>query len=252
LFKNLVLPDPFIPYASILCGVMGCKLVYDLVKLLSTSYVGLYTGLTKIQRIEWNNRGMSTVHAVIITAISFYFVFLSELFAIRISTTGVFTLKSSHLSTFTLGVSVGYFVADLAMICWFFPCLGGLEYILHHSLSAIAVAYSALTGEGQVYTFMVLLSEVTTPGINLRWFLDVSGLKKSSAYLVNGVVIFVGWVAARVLLFVYIFRHVYLHRAQVMKMQSFGSFLVMSVPLVLASMNVIWFGKILKGLRKTI
>lgn len=83
------------------------------------------------------------------------------------------------------------------MICWFYPSLGGLEYVsiysqveetsfsidlylecqistvefqvVHHSLSAIAVAYSMYTGEGQLYTFMVLISEVTTPEINMRW-----------------------------------------------------------------------------------
>lgn len=83
------------------------------------------------------------------------------------------------------------------MICWFYPSLGGVEYVsiyfqveetlfnidlyvvcqiltvefqvVHHSLSAIAVAYSMYTGEGQLYTFMVLISEVTTPEINMRW-----------------------------------------------------------------------------------
>lgn len=42
--------------------------------------------------------------------------------------------------------------------------------IVHHSLAAIAVAYAMFTGEGQLYTFMVLISEVTTPEINMRWY----------------------------------------------------------------------------------
>ena len=41
--------------------------------------------------------------------------------------------------------------------------------VLHHLLSLLAVAYAMLTGEGQLYTYMVLISETTTPGINLRW-----------------------------------------------------------------------------------
>ncbi|MBA0574960.1 hypothetical protein Golob_024852 [Gossypium lobatum] len=71
-----------------------------------------------------------------------------------------------------------------------------------------------LTGEGQLYTFMVLISETTTPGINLRWYLDTVGMKRSKAYLVNGVVIFVAWFVARVLLFMYLFYHIYLHYDQ--------------------------------------
>ncbi|GER44678.1 hypothetical protein STAS_21586 [Striga asiatica] len=199
LVRNYVLADPYIPYTSVLSGMFTCKLslfgtwqLYDMTQLVSTFYFQSYNGLTKIQRIEWNNRGVSTLHAVFISAMSLYFVFWSELFSDN-NSAGLITFRYSSLSTFALGMSVGYFIADLGMICWLYPSLGGVEYIVHHSLSAIAVAYSLLTGEGQLYTFMVLISEVTTPEINMRWYLDISGLKRSNAYLINGVVIFFGW-----------------------------------------------------------
>ena len=134
---------------------------------------------------------------------------------------------SSHSLMWQWQVSVGYFISDLGMIIWFYPSLGGMEYVstnsfvqrlikpntscfhlssisifvslqaqpiwwdmstlkfslnlelimetiitsqvIHHFFSMIAVAYSMLTGEGQLYTCMVLISETTTPGINLRW-----------------------------------------------------------------------------------
>lgn len=41
--------------------------------------------------------------------------------------------------------------------------------IVHHLLSVVAVTYSMLSGEGQIYTFMVLISEITTPFVNMRW-----------------------------------------------------------------------------------
>ncbi|KAH1263621.1 Transmembrane protein 56-B [Glycine max] len=149
-------------------------------------------------------------------------------------------------------VSVGYFIADLGMIFWFFPSLGGYEYVIHHLLSLVAVSFSMLTGEGQLYTYMVLISETTTPGINLRWYLDAAGMKKSNAYLINGVVIFIAWLVARILLFVYMFYHVYLHFDQIEQMHVFGQMLVIVVPLALSVMNLIWFSKIIKGLRKTL
>lgn len=138
------------------------------------------------------------------------------------------------------------------MICWLYPSLGGIEYVIHHSLSGVAVAYAMFSGEGQLYTFMVLISEVTTPEINLRWYLDTAGLKKSIAYLINGVVIFFGWLVARILVFFYMFYHVYLHYYQVKQMHIFGYLLVFGVPAVLAIMNLMWFGKIIKGLKKTL
>ncbi|KAL8508378.1 hypothetical protein ACS0TY_018838 [Phlomoides rotata] len=214
LVRNYVLADPYIPYSSVLGGMLTCKLIYDLSQLISTFYFRTYNGLTKIQRIEWNNRCISTLHAFFISLMSLYFVFWSDLFSDR-NSSGLITFRNSSLSTFALGMSVGYFIADLGMICWRYPLLGGAEYIVHHSLSGIAVAYSMFTGEGQLYTFMVLISEVTTPEINLRWYLDVSGLKKTSIYMINGIVIFFSWLVARILLFGYMFYHVYLHHAQV-------------------------------------
>lgn len=98
--------------------------------------------------------------------------------------------------------------------------------VIHHLLSIVAVAYSMLTGEGQLYTYMVLISETTTPGINLRWYLlfssdlilkrfgvlfqffyayqfgvwrylDTIGMKRSKAYLINGVAMFFAWLVQR-------------------------------------------------------
>ncbi|KAJ6410583.1 hypothetical protein OIU84_007348 [Salix udensis] len=249
LVKNYLLADPFIPYTSVLGGIFACKVANDLTQLISTFYIKTYNGLTKIQRIEWNNRGMSTIHAVFITAMSLYFVFWSDLFSDQ-QHTGIVTLRSSQLSIVGLGVSVGYFFADLGMIVLHYPSLGGKEYVIHHSLSTIAVAYSMLSGEMQLYTYMCLISEVTTPEINMRWYLDTTGHKRSAAYLINGLAIFLAWLVARILLFLYMFRHIYLHYDQIIQMSLLGCLLVFLVPAVLFIMNVIWFGKIIKGLKK--
>ncbi|XP_050368351.1 uncharacterized protein LOC126786549 [Argentina anserina] len=249
LVKSYLLADPFMPYTSIIGGIFLCKMVYDLTQLISTFYIKSYAGLTKIQRIEWNSRGISSIHAIFITVLSLYLVFWSDLFSDQ-KLAGLVTFRSSPLSVFGLGVSVGYFCADLGMLLWLYPSLGGMEYVLHHSLSGIAVAYSMFSGEGQLYTYMILISEITTPEINMRWYLDTAGMKRSPAYLINGIVIFFAWLGARILLFGYMFYHVYLHYDMVIQMHPFGYLLVFAVPAVLAIMNLMWFGKIIKGLMK--
>lgn len=105
LVKNYILSDPFIPYTSVLSGVFASKMVYDLSHMISISYFRTYAGLTKVQRIEWNNRGMSTFHAIFIATISLYFVFWSDLYSDH-HLTGLITFRSSPLSSFALGVSV--------------------------------------------------------------------------------------------------------------------------------------------------
>ncbi|KAG8659875.1 TLC domain-containing protein 4-B isoform X1 [Manihot esculenta] len=250
LLKEYLLADSFIPYTSIIVGISACKMVYDLTQLFSLVYFKSYSNLTKMQRVEWNNRAISTVHAIFITVISLYLVFCSDLYSDHRAELMIF--QASSLSTFALGVSVGYFIVDLGMIIWFYPSLGGMEYVIHHFISMVAVAYAMLIGEGQLYIYMVLISETTTPGVNLRWYLDTAGMKRSRAYLINGVVIFFAWLVARILLFMYFFYHVYLHYDQVKQLDNFGKVLILTVPLVLSVMNIMWFWKIIKGLKKTL
>ncbi|KAF0925249.1 hypothetical protein E2562_015964 [Oryza meyeriana var. granulata] len=250
LVKDYLLADSYVPYASVLGGILMCKLSYDFTRFISSFYFKGYASLTKMQKIEWNNRGMSTVHAIFITLMSTYLVFFSGLFSDQQD--GPVTFRSSSLSNFTLGVSVGYFIADLAMILWLYPSLGGMEYLVHHILSLTAVTYAMLSGEGQLYTYMSLISETTTPGINLRWFLDVAGMKRSKRYVVNGVAMFVTWLVARIILFMYLFYQIFLHYDQIKQMDTFGCLLISVAPTILFVMNMIWFSKILRGLKKTL
>uniref|UniRef100_A0A7N0T2Q1 TLC domain-containing protein n=2 Tax=Kalanchoe fedtschenkoi TaxID=63787 RepID=A0A7N0T2Q1_KALFE len=250
LLKEYVLADSVIPYTSIITGIVACKLVYELTHMVSVVFFKAYSSLPKVLRVEWKNRGMSTVHSIYITIVALYFVFGSDLYSDR--QPGLVTFRNSPISTFSLGVSVGYFIADLGMIFWFYPSLGGLEYVVHHLLSLVSLSFAMLTGEGQLYTYMVLISETTTPGVNMRWYLDTAGLKKSKAYVVNGIVMFFVWLVARILLFMYFFYHLYTHYDQVKELQAFGKALVFVVPYVLAVMNAVWFAKIVKGMMKTL
>lgn len=251
LLRSCMLSDSFAVYSSVIGGIFACKLVYDLSQIFTSIYFKGYAGLSKSQQVEWNNRSISMVHAIFVTAMSLYLAFCSDLFSDD-QLSGLVIMRSSTLSTSVLGVSVGYFLTDLAMILWFYPSLGGMEYLVHHLLSLAAVTYAMLTGEGQLYVYMVLLSEATTPGINLRWYLDVAGLKKSKVYLINGFMMVLVWLVARILLFIYLFYHIYVHRDQVEQVSSFGIFLLCVVPVVLAVMNLVWFWKIVKGLKKTL
>ncbi|KAJ1263607.1 hypothetical protein BS78_09G198800 [Paspalum vaginatum] len=250
LLKEYLLADSYVLYTAVLGGLLMCKLSYDFTHMISSVYFKGYASLTKMRKIEWNNRGMSTVHAIFITIMSVYLVFMSGLFSDQLD--GPVTLRSSHLSNLTLGVSVGYFIADLAMIFWFYPCLGGTEYVFHHILSLVCGVYAMLSGEGQLYAYMVLISEATTPGINLRWYLDVAGRKNSKAYLLNGVAMFITWLVARIVLFIYLFYHILTNYDQVKQMDSFACLLISVVPTILFVMNIIWFSKILRGLKKTL
>ncbi|XP_037497242.1 TLC domain-containing protein 4-B isoform X2 [Jatropha curcas] len=178
--------------ASILSGIIMCIFVYKLTAFLSLLCFKSYSKLNKAEKIEWNNRGFSTFHAVIVAAAAFYLVLLSNLFDEDSQDESIVN-RASNISNFVLGISVGYFLSDLAMILWYFPALGGLEYVVHHGLSMYSIFLSLVSGQGQIYILMVLFSESTTPFVNLRWHLDVAGQKSSNLYVCNGVLLFLGW-----------------------------------------------------------
>ncbi|XP_010555665.1 PREDICTED: transmembrane protein 56 [Tarenaya hassleriana] len=130
--------------------------------------------------------------------------------------------------------------------------LGGVEYVFHHCISMFAIILAVTSGQSQFYIFMVLLSEATTPFVNLRWYLDTSGQKSSKLYTCNGIALFLGWLVARVLLFIYFFVHMFLHFDQVKQVFPLGFYSLLTIPPALGVMNLLWFWKITKGLIKTL
>ncbi|KAI3526397.1 hypothetical protein L1887_05649 [Cichorium endivia] len=195
--------------------------------------------------------GFSTFHALFAAVGSLYFLVVSDLFDEHTKEELLINRSSASLDTF-LSMSIGYFLSDLAMIIWTYPTLGGFEYILHHGLSMLALGQALLSGQVQFYILIVLFTEVTTPFVNLRWYLDVAGKKNSTLYMLNGVAMFAGWLVARVILFVFFFYHLFTHFDQLKQVYPMGYYSVLTIPPALAVMNLVWFRKIAKGLIKTL
>uniref|UniRef100_A0A0E0DT73 TLC domain-containing protein n=1 Tax=Oryza meridionalis TaxID=40149 RepID=A0A0E0DT73_9ORYZ len=235
--------------ASVLAGILMCAAVYDITREVSSRCYKGYNGLNELHKLEWNNRGFSTFHALVAAVVSFYLLVISDLFSKDVHGAIIIDRKS-WMSDAMFGVSLGYFLTDLLMILWHFPSLGGKEYLLHHGLSMYAISLALLSGKGHVYILMVLITEATTPFVNLRWYLDLAGRKDSKLYLYNGVALFAGWLVARVILFVYFFAHVYLHFDQVRTVFPLGFYSMMAVPPAMSAMNLLWFRKICKGMVK--
>ncbi|KAJ4751081.1 hypothetical protein LUZ62_085486 [Rhynchospora pubera] len=237
---------------SVVSGILMCKTVYDITGKVSSQLYKGYNGLKTKDKIEWNNRGFSTFHSLVVTVVSFYLVFISDIFKEDPHNPVTLTERKSHLSSSLQGISLGYFIADFAMIVWFFPSLGGMEYVLHHLLAIFSISLTLTSGKGHLYVHTLLLTEATTPFVNLRWYLDLAGKKSSTLYLYNGLAMFFGWLVARILLFAYFFPHLYFHFDEVKNTFPLGPYPLVTVPSVLALMNLFWFSKILKGAIKTL
>jgi hypothetical protein len=58
------------------------------------------------------------------------------------------------------------------VMCVVWLQMGGMEMVLHHLGSLLAVTTALVTGNGHMHTIWMLVTEFTTPLINNRWWLE--------------------------------------------------------------------------------
>jgi hypothetical protein len=238
-------------FGSALSGIVFCKLVFDISQALSPVVFPGYNKLTKTEKVEWNNRSFSTAHALVSSAIAFYLLYISDVF-LDSAPYGPVIYRSSILSQFGLGFSCGYFIADLGMVLAFYPILGGYEFIIHHLVSMISLILAVHSGHAHLYMYIVLLSECTTPFINLRWYLNMMGLKDSDAYTYNGAFTAFLWLIVRVINFLYCYHHLYTHFDQAKLLHTIGFTFLLLAPTSLGVMNFYWYYKIMSVIYRTL
>lgn len=122
--------------------------------------------------------------------------------------------------------------------------------LTHHIAAFLSVALASYTGQAHLYTLLLLSTELTTPFVNGRWFIDQMGLRKSNIYIANGVCLFVSWLFARISLFLWFFKHMWDHQTEIAELRRDVQGLILTVPPLLFILNVFWFTKIVKGLLK--
>ena len=173
-----------------------------------------YSKLPRAEQVAWDGRAPSTAHAVVIVAAAAYLAVGTDVFAEQEQQATPFMLRTSQLSTASLGFSLGYFVTDLLHLAAHYPSFGGPDIAVHHAAALASVGAAALQGHAHGYTLALLFTvrggvclarltahappalvgaprpppplpppcaqELTTPFVNARWLLDKCGLRCSS------------------------------------------------------------------------
>jgi hypothetical protein len=116
------------------------------------------------------------------------------------------------LSVATMSYSLGYFLADLVVMLCTRVCT---PMLLHHVGGILALMTALTTSKCHFYGLLLLSTEITTPFICLRWYMDKAGRCGTQLFLLNGVCIIMGWLLSRILLFVYIFVHMWEHWGEI-------------------------------------
>lgn len=130
--------------------------------------------------------------------------------------------------------------------------MGGTELVAHHTAALVSCARALLSQQAHTYTLAMLIMEATTPLVNARWLMDKAGMRAHPAYLFNGIGLFLAWVVFRLLLFVPFLQHIAQHLDELHQLSRVDTCVIIAVPVLLLSLNMFWFVKIVRGAFKLI
>lgn len=160
-------------------------------------------------------------------------------------------LRTTPTTWTSVGFSLGYFAADTAML-GLVPAISSTPMAVHHIIALLSLGVAIQVGSMHIYLLAVLLTEITTPLVNLRFWLDQARLKHLPLYTANGVAMFLLWGPFRVFNVLPFARHVAANWQHVAALPWHGLSLIVGVPVLLCALNSIWYVKIAKGAWKLV
>ncbi|CAH8496640.1 unnamed protein product [Heterobilharzia americana] len=134
-------------------------------------YNGSYRNLSRAQKMEWDSRAVSSIHATIVSVLCVTALVTNpDLWNNPI-------VCVSHSGLIALSISIGYFLCDAVSMPFYWWNKQLIIFLLHHWAASFAffllVQYRSCVFFG-VYR---LTTELSTPFVNQRWFYRTIGYK---------------------------------------------------------------------------
>jgi hypothetical protein len=159
----------------------------------------------RTHKSELANRTVAVIHAATVAAGAGSLVFL------RKSTSSMYVEKLtapltwprfdtfSDDAVFYACLSAGFFVADLILCVVQFE-EQGMQFIVHAIAGMTGCVFCIASGEGLIYLMLLMLFEVSTPFLHLRWMLMEYDMKDSIIYIINGLALVVSFTLFRLVI----------------------------------------------------
>jgi hypothetical protein len=107
-------------------------------------------------------------------------------------------------------------------------------------------------GFGHTFGMMGMMTEITTPFVNQRFFFDKSGMREGSLYVVNGLIMTLLWFLIRVVFCGWMCYRLVEMRVTLMTLSPFSLSTVIFSYCVGYALQLFWFKKIFKGALKVV
>ena len=172
--------------------IMACTLfwhgLYWIIRFVSARLSITYYGLEKPIRAYWAASWVSTVMAVILSGLCYHAATISEMWV----KWDLFLATSE--SRFAVSCFLGYLINDLSLALFYGAEWGkGWEMnVAHHAIVIFSLFQmnfgwgSDRNQYGHCFAMSAGMTELTTPFVNNRWFMDKMDMKSSTVYMING------------------------------------------------------------------
>ncbi|KAF1986095.1 DUF887-domain-containing protein [Aulographum hederae CBS 113979] len=154
-----------------------------------------YPRLTRPQRVSWDTHVVSFVQSVVVCGMAVYTIWVDPT---REGGGGGWRGRLwgySGMAGTVQGMAMGYFVWDCAVSAMYMGTLGGSSLV--HAVAALVVTLIGFRPFANYYGLNFILYELSTPFLNIHWFLDKLSLTGSRAQLYNGIALLVSFGGAR-------------------------------------------------------
>ncbi|XP_039628501.1 TLC domain-containing protein 4-B [Polypterus senegalus] len=178
--------------------VAGSFAVFQFLFTVASPYVSLilsqgYQHLHPVKKTEWNSRLVSTVHALIVGTLCLYILWFDE----AVNKDPVW--GDPRLVKLNVAITCGYLLYDLLLLAMHWKTMGDGFFVCHHLAALYAYGYVLGRGVLPYFANFRLISELSTPFVNQRWFFDVLSYPRSGLQVVlNGVAMAVVFFAVRI------------------------------------------------------
>ncbi|XP_067416447.1 TLC domain-containing protein 4-like [Emydura macquarii macquarii] len=162
-----------------------------------------YCSLPAVKKNEWDSRCVSTLHALVVGLFCVYILLFDGAVnanpICRSSSDSLCFQGDPHLVKLNVAITCGYLLYDLLLLLRYWKTLGDSLFVCHHLVALYAYGYVLSRGVLAYFANFRLLSELSTPFVNLRWFFDAVGQPRSSWFvLANGLAMTVVFFLVRI------------------------------------------------------
>ncbi|KAI5121026.1 hypothetical protein M0805_005971 [Coniferiporia weirii] len=206
-----------------------------------TLFPGAYRRLkTRRDRNNWDIRVVSLLHALIVIPLAYQNLYLPALDADR-----AFGWDSREGTL--AGIACGYFLWDTLESVIHFSDVG----FVVHGLACFFIYFLSFKPFIAFYGPRFLFWELSTPFLNIHWFLDKMGLTGSTAQLVNGLCLLGTFAGTRLVYGSFQSYAFYRTLLSIRDEVPLAVVLLYGIGnVVLNGLNVLWFTKMVAALRK--